>query len=328
MKPFAFHHARDVVDALQHADSGAHFYAGGTNLLDLMKLGVTTPSALVDIRRLGLDTVTETDGGGVLIGAGVTNSAIANHRLIRARYPVISHAILSGATTQLRNMATVGGNLMQRTRCPYFMDATFSACNKRTPGSGCGSLTGFNREHALFGASSSCVAVHPSDMAVALAILDAVVHVTSRDGARAIPLSQFFRLPGDTPDRDNTVRPGELITGIELPPSEYASHSWYLKVRDRHSYAFALVSVAVGLTITDGIVTSAAIALGGVAAAPWRVPDAESALVGRPGDTESFSAAAELATAGAQPLSQNGFKIELAERAVVRALREASALRR
>jgi xanthine dehydrogenase YagS FAD-binding subunit len=328
VKPFDFQRAHDIDDALQRADAGARFYAGGTNLLDLMKLGVETPSALVDIGRIGLDTVTATDRGGVLIGAGVTNSAIANHRLIRTQYPVISHAILSGATTQLRNMATAGGNLMQRTRCPYFMEASFGACNKRRPGSGCGSLTGFNREHALFGASDSCVAVHPSDMAVALAMLDAVVHVTSRDGTRDIALAQFFRLPGDDPQTDNTVRPGELITGIELPPSEYACHSWYLKVRDRHSYAFALVSVAVGLTIADGIITSAAIAMGGVAAMPWRVAEAESALVGRPVDTESFETAAELAMAGAAPLSQNAFKVDLGKHSVVRALRRASTLAR
>jgi xanthine dehydrogenase YagS FAD-binding subunit len=328
VKPFDFHHARDVDDALERAAGGARFYAGGTNLLDLMKLGVEAPSALVDIGRLGLDTITETATGGVLIGAGVTNSAIANHRLIRNRYPVISHAILSGATTQLRNMATAGGNLMQRTRCPYFMEITFAACNKRRPGSGCGSLTGFNREHALFGASDSCVAVHPSDMAVALAMLDAVVHVRSRDGSRGIPLSQFFRLPGDDPQTDNSVLPGELITGIELPTSEYARHSWYLKVRDRHSYAFALVSVAVGLAIADGIVTSAAIALGGVAAKPWRVAEAEAALLGKPADIESFSSAAELAMAGATPLSQNAFKVDLGKHSVVRALQRASALRR
>ncbi|ORA37251.1 FAD binding domain-containing protein [Mycobacterium aquaticum] len=328
MKPFDFHHARDIDDALERAEAGARFYAGGTNLLDLMKLGVETPSSLVDIGKLGLATITPTDRGGVLIGAGATNSAIANHRLIRSQYPVISHAILSGATTQLRNMATAGGNLMQRTRCPYFMEASFAACNKRRPGSGCGSLAGFNREHALFGASESCVAVHPSDMAVALAILDAVVHVASRTGSRAIPLTQFFRLPGDAPQTDNTVQPGELITGIELPPSSFARHSWYLKVRDRHSYAFALVSVAVGLTISDGIVTSAAIALGGVAARPWRVPEAKSALVGEPATTESFTSAAELAMAGAKPLGQNAFKVDLGKHSVVRALRRASTLQR
>lgn len=325
MKTFDFHRARDVDDALTVANAtGGSFYAGGTNLLDLMKLGVTQPSSLVDVGRLGLDEITATEGGGILIGSGVTNSAIANHHLVRTRYPVLSHAILSGATTQLRNMATAGGNLMQRTRCPYFMDVTFPACNKRRPGSGCAALDGFNREHALFGASRSCVAVHPSDMAVALAILDAVVHVRSREGARSIAVADFFRLPEDHPEQDNALLPGELIVGIELPPSEFAFHSWYLKVRDRHSYAFALVSVAVGMTIDDGIITSAALALGGVAARPWRSPAAEAALVGNVADTTTFGRAAEAAMAGAVALSQNEFKIDLGKHSVVRALHRAS----
>lgn len=326
MKAFEFHRARDVDDALTIADAtGGSYYAGGTNLLDLMKLGVTQPSSLVDVGRLGLDEITATDNGGILIGSGVTNSAIANHHLVRTRYPVLSHAILSGATTQLRNMATAGGNLMQRTRCPYFMDVTFPACNKRRPRSGCAALDGFNREHALFGASRSCVAVHPSDMAVALAILDAVVHVRSREGARSIAVSEFFRLPGDHPDQDNALLPGELIVGVELPPSEYAFHSWYLKVRDRHSYAFALVSVAVGMAIDDGIITSAAVALGGVAARPWRSPDAEAALVGNVADITTFGRAAEAAMAGAVALSQNAFKIDLGKHGVVRTLQKAAA---
>ncbi|WP_061006413.1 FAD binding domain-containing protein [Mycolicibacterium mucogenicum] len=325
MKTFDFHRARDVEDALGLAGAtGGSYYAGGTNLLDLMKLGVTQPSSVIDIGRLGLDEITATDSGGVMIGAGVTNSAIANHHLIRTRYPVLSHAILSGATTQLRNMATAGGNLMQRTRCPYFMDVTFPACNKRAPGSGCAARDGFNREHALFGASPACVAVHPSDMAVALTILDAVVHVRSRAGARTIALAEFFRLPGDHPEQDNVLHPGELIVGVELPPSEYAFHSWYLKVRDRHSYAFALVSVAVGMTIVDGIITSAAIAMGGVAARPWRSTDAEAALVGNVADTTTFGRAAEAAMAGAVALSQNEFKIDLGKHSVVRALHRAT----
>lgn len=325
MKTFGFHRARDVDDALDVADTtGGSYYAGGTNLLDLMKLDVTQPSSLIDIGRLGLDEITATDSGGVLIGSGATNSAIANHHLIRTRYPVLSHAILSGATTQLRNMATAGGNLMQRTRCPYFMDATFPACNKRVPGSGCAARDGFNREHALFGASHACVAVHPSDMAVALTILDAAVHVRSREGARIIALAEFFRLPGDHPEQDNALHPGELIIGIELPPSEYAFHSWYLKVRDRHSYAFALVSVAVGMTIDDGIITSAALALGGVAAKPWRSADAEVALVGEVADTTTFRRAAEAAMNGAAALSQNAYKIDLGKYSVVRALQRAA----
>ena len=325
MKTFDFYRAHSVDDALAMADAtGGSYYAGGTNLLDLMKLGVTQPSSLVDVGRLDLGEITATDSGGIMIGSGVTNSAIANHHLVRTRYPVLSHAILSGATTQLRNMATAGGNLMQRTRCPYFMDVTFGACNKRRPGSGCAALDGFNREHALFGASPSCIAVHPSDMAVALAILDAVVHVRSREGDRSIALSEFFRLPGDHPEQDNALLPGELIVGVELPPSEYAFHSWYLKVRDRHSYSFSLVSVAVGMTIDDGIVTSAALALGGVAARPWRSPDAEAVLVGNVADVTTFGRAAEVAMNGASPLSQNQFKVDLAKHSIVRALHKAS----
>ncbi len=325
MKTFDFHRARDVDDALDlAARAGATYYAGGTNLLDLMKLGVAAPTTVVDVSQLGLDQITATDDGGIMIGSGVSNSAIANHDLVRTQYPVLSQAILSGATTQLRNMATAGGNLLQRTRCPYFMDAEFSACNKRRPGSGCGALQGFNREHALFGASPSCVAVHPSDMAVALSMLDAVVHVRASTGSRSISLADFFRLPGDEPDRDNTLLPGELIVGIQLPPSEYARRSWYLKVRDRHSYAFALVSVAVGLTLDDGVVTSAAISLGGVAAKPWRVPDAESALVGNAAGDEAFRNAAEIALRGAAPLSQNRFKVDLGKHSVLRALHKAS----
>jgi xanthine dehydrogenase YagS FAD-binding subunit len=321
VKTFEFHMAESVDDAIRAvAESGGKYLAGGTNLIDLMKGGVEQPPALVDVRRLGLDFITTTPTGGVLIGAGVTNSALANHRVIRSRYPVLSHAILSGATTQLRNMATAGGNLLQRTRCPYFMQTAFTECNKRIPGSGCAARRGFNREHAIFGASDECVAIHPSDMAVALSILDAVVHVRSLDELRTIPIADFFALPGHTPDVDNVLRPGELIVGIELPSSEFAENSWYLKVRDRHSYAFALVSVAAGLHIDDGVITAAALALGGVAAAPWRLRDAEASLVGRQPDAEAFDGAAQLAMDGSKPLAQNGFKIDLGRHSVVRAL--------
>ena len=326
MKTFDFRHATSVDDAVAGAEAGGTYFAGGTNLLDLMKGGVAEPTALVDLRRLGLTDITETDDGGVFVGAGASNSALANHRLIRTRYPVVSHAILSGATTQLRNMATAGGNLLQRTRCPYFMQTTFTECNKRIPGSGCAARTGFHREHAIFGASEQCVAIHPSDMAVALAILDAVVHVQGPDGPRVIPIDGFFALPGETPHVDNVLRPAELILGIELPPSRFADHSWYLKVRDRHSYAFALVSVAVGLAIEDGVITSAALALGGVASKPWRLHVAEAALVGRPADEAAFHAAAALAMEGAEPLPQNEFKVDLGRHAVVRALIRAAAV--
>lgn len=323
MKTFTFERADTVEGALHSAAAGARYYAGGTNLLDLMKLGVETPAALVDIGRLDLAAITATDDGGVWVGAGATNSAVANHHLIRAQYPMLSQAILSGATTQIRNMATVGGNLMQRTRCPYFMDPTFDHCNKRAPGSGCAAQQGFNREHALFGASAACVAVHPSDMAVALAAIGARVHVRGPDGIRTLSIDEFFALPGELPERDNTLRPAELITGIELPPSRLARHSWYLKVRDRHSYAFALVSVAAGVELVDGEIVAAAVALGGVAAKPWRVPGAEDALIGGPATETRFRAAAELVTAGAVPLTQNGFKVDLARNSVVRALRRA-----
>ncbi|GAS95058.1 FAD-binding molybdopterin dehydrogenase [Mycolicibacterium canariasense] len=323
MKTFAFRHAVSVPDAINEAATGARYFAGGTNLLDLMKTGVEAPDALIDIRRIGLDTITATPGGGVRIGAGVTNSAVANHRLIRTRYPVLSQAILSGATTQIRNMATAGGNLVQRTRCPYFMDPAFAQCNKRSPGSGCAAVGGFNREHALFGASAHCVAVHPSDMAVALAILDAVVRLRGPAGERTLPIAEFFALPGDRPDRDNTKAADELITAIELPPTPFADASWYLKVRDRHSYAFALVSVAAGVQLKDGVIASAAIALGGVAAKPWRSPEAEAVLRGERPATAVFRHAAELLMAGAEPLSQNAFKVDLGKHSVVRALQHA-----
>ncbi|MGW0158018.1 FAD binding domain-containing protein [Mycobacterium sp. NPDC003323] len=324
MKTFAFRHATTVDDAVRQAQTGARYYAGGTNLLDLMKLGVETPDALVDIGRLDLRAVTATADGGVLIGANATNSAVANDRLIRRQYPMLSQATLSGATTQIRNMATVGGNLMQRTRCPYFMDPAFGQCNKRAPGSGCAAQGGFNREHALFGADTSCVAVHPSDMAVALAALDARVHTIGPDGPRRIDIADFFVLPGRHPERDNVMRHGELITGVELPTSPLARNSWYLKVRDRHSYAFALVSVAAGIGIVDGRISAAAVALGGVAAKPWRVAAAEAALIGSPASETAFGAAADELLVGAEPLAQNGFKIALARNSIVRALRRAA----
>jgi xanthine dehydrogenase YagS FAD-binding subunit len=321
MKTFEFEHAATVDEAISRVVStGGKYYAGGTNLLDLMKGGVESPPALVDLRKLPLRNIVATEDGGVLIDSGVTNSRIANHPLIRSQYPVLSQSILSGATTQLRNMATAGGNLLQRTRCPYFMEAAFAQCNKRVPGSGCAARTSFNREHAVFGASATCVAIHPSDMAVALAILDATVHVHGPDGTRAIPIAEFFRLPGDEPERDNTLHPAELIVGIELPPSPFAEHSWYLKVRDRHSYAFALVSVAAGLHIVDGRIQAAAVGMGGVAAMPWRVAAAEASLLGQQPTEEVFRQAARLAMAGAQPLSQNGFKVDLGMHSVVRAL--------
>lgn len=328
MKPFDFRHAESADDAIDAAIHGATYLAGGTNLFDLMKSGVEQPSALIDLRRLAMTSITTTDTGGVFIEAGVTNSALANHQLIRSQYPVVSHAILSGATTQLRNMATAGGNLLQRTRCPYFMQTAFPECNKRKPGSGCAAINGYHREHAIFGASDDCVAIHPSDMAVALAMLDAVVHVKSSTGRRSIPISKFFALPGRNPEVDNTLQPHDLILGIELPPSHLHEHSWYLKVRDRHSYAFALVSVAAGLRIEDGGITDAALALGGVAAKPWRLREAEASLIGRRPDAHAFRTAATIAMAGAQPLRQNAFKVDLGRHSIVRALTLAAIDRR
>jgi len=327
VKAFEFYRARSVEDALScAAQPGAQYLAGGTNLVDLMKHNVARPTALVDINRLDLSGIETTPTGGVMIGALTTNTAVANHPLIRGKYPVLSHAILSGATAQLRNQATAAGNLMQRTRCRFFMDPAAGPCNKRRPGSGCAALAEHHREHAVFGASPSCVAVHPSDMAVALTSLDASIHVQGNSGARTVPIDEFFRLPGERPDVDNTVRPGELITGIELPPPGFSRTSWYLKVRDRRSYAFALVSVAAGLGIRDGVVTAAAIALGAVAAAPWRVPAAEYLLRGRPPSRQSFEAAATAALAEAQPLPRNSFKVDLGMHSVVRALTLAAAV--
>lgn len=321
MKTFEFEVATSVSDAVHRADRSAGTYlAGGTNLVDLMKNGVSSPDTLVDIRRLGLSDISATDAGGVYIGAGATNSAVANHALIRTRYPVLSQAILSGATTQLRNMASVGGNLMQRTRCPYFMQPEFAHCNKRVPGSGCAARGGFHREHAVFGASEQCVAVNPSDMAVALAMLDAVVHVHGTHGARTVPIAEFFAPPGDTPQVDNTLAPADLIVGVELPPSGFADASWYLKVRDRHSYAFALVSVAAGLDVRGGLIQAAGLVLGGVASRPWRLDAAAAALIGLEAGPAAFEIAADMAMDGAQPLPHNAFKVDLGRHAVLRAL--------
>jgi len=323
MKTFGFGHAESVDDAIAAATAGATYLAGGTNLLDLMKGGVVAPDALIDLRRIGLQAVTATESGGVLVESGVTNSAAANAPLIRQRYPVLSHAILSGATTQLRNMATIGGNLLQRTRCPYFMQPVFTECNKRSPGSGCAARTGFHREHAIFGGSAHCVAIHPSDMAVALSILDAVVHVQGPAGRRSISIHDFFRLPGETAAIDNVLAPDELILGIELPPSPFAERCWYLKVRDRHSYAFALVSVAAGLHIEDDRITAAGLALGGVAPMPWRLRAAEASLIGKRPEPAVFAAAADIAMSDARPLPDNTFKVDLGRHSIVRALTRA-----
>jgi xanthine dehydrogenase YagS FAD-binding subunit len=327
MTPFAYRRAQSVDDAVRLGLApGAFFLAGGTNLIDLAKGGVVQPLMVVDVSRLPLADIAATADGGVHIGAMARNSDVANHPLIRTRWPLLSQALLAGASPQLRNMATVGGNLLQRTRCHYFYDTAFEHCNKRAPGSGCDALEGINRNHAILGASAACIATHPSDMCVALAALRASVRVRGPRGERAIPFDQFHRLPGDMPQRDTTLAAGELILGVDLPPGGFAERTHYLKVRDRASYAFALVSVAAALDVRDGLVHDAAIALGGVAHKPWRRPEAEALLVGRaPGD-DAFGEAADLLLEGARPASQNGFKLPLARRAIVRALRTAGGL--
>lgn len=321
MKPFAYTRAANQQAAIQAvAQQNAKFLAGGTNLIDLMKENVEQPSRLVDINRLELSRIVERDGG-LRLGALAKNSDTANHRLVRERYPLVSQAILAGASAQLRNAATNGGNLMQRTRCYYFYDVTMP-CNKREPGSGCGALEGFSRIHAIFGASRQCIATHPSDMCVALAALDAVVNVEGPQGPRSIPFADFHRLPGDTPQIDTNLKRDELITGIDLPAasSVFSPHSYYLKVRDRASYAFALVSVAAALDVRNGVIQQARLALGGVAHKPWRATAAEQVLNGQRAEEAVFRRAAESAMQGAVGTEHNRFKIELGRRAIVRAL--------
>ena len=328
MKPFTYERATTVEAALSAMGSrpNAYFLGGGTNLIDLMKMGTEQPTHLVDITRIPLTTIEEHNGG-VRIGAMVKNSDCANHPLIRERYPVLSEALASGASGQLRNMATMGGNLLQRTRCYYFYDPTYSECNKRRPGSGCAAMNGYNRMHAILGASDQCIAVHPSDMAVALAALEAVVQVRGPQGERSIPMSEFHRLPGDTPQQDTNLARGELITAIDLPATPSARRSHYLKVRDRASYAFALVSVAAVLDVDgSGNVREARMALGGVAHKPWRVPEAEQALRGRKPDEAAYRAAADIVVRGAKPYRDNAFKVELAKRTIVRTLATTAAL--
>jgi len=321
MTPFDYKRATSVDEALRLGGRpGAMFLGGGTNLVDLAKGGVVRPRLLVDVSRLPLAAIEETPTGGLRIGAAVRNSDAANHPLVRRRWPLLAQALVAGASAQLRNMATVGGNLLQRTRCAYFYDVGFEHCNKRVPGSGCDALAGVNRNHAILGTSPSCIATHPSDMCVALAALRAVVRVRGPRGERAIAFADFHRLPGDAPQHDTTLADGELVVAVELPPSRFDGHAHYLKLRDRASYAFALVSVAAALDLQDGQVRDAALALGGVAHKPWRVPAAEQALVGRPLSADSMAAAADALLAGAAPQAQNAFKVTMARRAIARAL--------
>ncbi|HEY8605934.1 MAG TPA: xanthine dehydrogenase family protein subunit M [Noviherbaspirillum sp.] len=321
MHPFSYERARDIDHAIRLAAApGTRFIGGGTNLLDLYKSGIERPVLLVDVNHLPLADIVELPDGGLRIGALATNTAAAGHPLVRQRYPLLTAALLSGASTQLRNMATVGGNLLQRTRCYYFTDPTFTHCNKRTPGSGCAAMDGYNRIHAILGASDACIAVHPSDMAVALCALDATIRVQGPQGERSIGISDFHRLPGDTPHIDTTLAEGELILSVDLPPSPFGTRAHYLKLRDRASFAFALVSVAAALDLQDGTVRDVRIALGGVAHKPWRADDAEALLRGQPLSAQVLQQAAALAVAGARPYRHNGFKVALAQRAVVRAL--------
>ncbi len=325
MIDFAYARPADVADAVRQiaAEPGARFIAGGTNLLDLMKEDVERPTRLIDISRLPLKEVAETPDGGLRIGALVPNSDLAWHPLVEQRYPILSSAILAGASQQLRNMASTGGNLLQRTRCYYFYD-TATPCNKRAPGSGCSAVDGLNRMHAILGASEACIAVHPSDMCVALAVLDAKVHVTGPSGERTIPFADFHRLPGDEPERDANLAADEMIVAVELPARGFASNYTYLKIRDRLSYAFALVSVAAAFELDGGIVKEARLGLGGVAHKPWRNTAAEAALRGRPAGAAAFTQAADMVLRDAKGYAHNAFKIELARRAIVRALTQAA----
>ena len=322
---FQYARANDVLEAVRliGRNPNAKFIAGGTNLIDLMKMDVERPTAIIDITRLPLKLVEGTPGGGLSIGALVRNTDLAYHPLVEQRYPVLASAIMAGASQQLRNMASTGGNLLQRTRCHYFYD-TATTCNKREPSSGCSAIDGHNRMHAILGASETCIAVHPSDMCVALAILEAKVHVTSVSGDRVIAFADLHRLPGDTPQRDTSLNADEIITAVELPPQGFAKNYTYLKIRDRLSYAFALVSVAVGLELDGDIIKEARFALGGVAHKPWRDPQAEAALRDQPAVATTFANAANVVLRDAKGYGHNTFKIDLARRAIARALTQAA----
>lgn len=314
MNPFTYARATSVEDAIGlSAPDGHRLLGGGTNLIDLMRKGIEHPLALIDVTSLSSE-IAETDQGGLLIGAATRNTTLAGHPLVRSRYPVLSRAILAGASAQIRNMATVAGNIMQRTRCAYFNDAAGARCNKRVPGSGCDAREGFHRYNAIIGGSAACIATHPSDMCVALVALEARVHLASPDGTRTMPLADFIRLPGTTPEIETDLRPDEIITAVELPFQPIAAHSTYRKVRDRASYAFALVSVAACVSVKDGRLTDLRLALGGVAPRPWRALQAERLLIGAKIDQSTVATAMDAEFGDAQPLSGNAFKIELATR--------------
>jgi xanthine dehydrogenase YagS FAD-binding subunit len=325
MNSFQYSRAQDVADAVRQsaADGSAKFIAGGTNLVDLMKYEVERPARLIDISHLPLRAIEEPPGGGLRVGALVPNSDLAWHPQVKERYPLLSSAILAGASTQLRNMASTGGNLLQRTRCLYFYDIA-TPCNKRKPGSGCAAVGGINRINAILGTSDVCIATHPSDMCVALAALDATVHVVGPEGERAIAMTDFHRLPGDTPERDTNLGANEIVTAIALPARSFRTHYTYLKIRDRLSYAFALVAVAAALEIEGGSIREARLALGGVAHKPWRDPEAEAVLVGQSAERNTFAKAASVVLRDAKGFGHNDFKIDLARRTIIRALDQAA----
>jgi xanthine dehydrogenase YagS FAD-binding subunit len=327
MNLFTYARAGDSEEALRlGAAVHSKFLGGGTNLVDLMRENLERPSALVDVTGLST-TIEEREDGGMLIGAGVRNTALAEHPAVRTRFPVLARAILAGASPQIRNMATVGGNLLQRTRCTYFYDDDGALCNKRNPGQGCDAMEGFNRTHAILGASTACVATHPSDMCVALAALGAMVHLRSADGERTLPFIELHRLPEEHPEIETVLEPGELITAVELPSLPFAVCSTYRKVRDRSSYAFALVSVAAALELDNGTVKDVRLALGGVAHRPWRASKAEAALTGKPANEATFREAATAELSEARPLRDNGFKIELANRTITAVLMDLAGIR-
>ena len=322
MMPFTYTRARDAAEAVRlGAENIAKYLGGGTNLVDLLREAIEHPHSLIDVTGLS-DAIEEREDGSLLIGAATRNTAVASHRAVRSHYPVLSRALVAGASAQIRNMATVGGNILQRTRCAYFYDHDGSRCNKRTPGEGCDAIGGFSRNHAILGASSACVATHPSDMCVALAALGANVHLRSARGERTLLLTDLHRLPEDRPDLETMLEPGELITAVEIPALPFSARSTYRKVRDRASYAFALVSVAAALELEGEAVKEVRLALGGVAHKPWRAWKAEAALKGRRATPESFRAAAEAELADAVPLRDNAFKVELASRTIVAVLTE------
>ncbi|KLT67049.1 xanthine dehydrogenase family protein subunit M [Pedobacter sp. BMA] len=325
MRPFTYTGAKTTAEALKaaNANSNSHYLGGGTNLLDLMKEDVERPNELIEVANLEHKQVIRNEKGGLTLGGMLNNSETANHRDVRTWYPLLSMAMLSAATAQIRNMATNGGNLLQRTRCPYFFEVSMP-CNKREPGSGCGALTGMNALHAIFGWNDKCIAVHPSDMAVALAAIGATIEARQTDGSsRMIEIAEFHRLPGDTPEKDTNLEAGELITAIHLPRPDFSTHYYYLKIRERASYAFAIISVAAGLQVTDGKIIKAGLAMGGVAHKPWKLTSAENYLSGKTPNQANFEAAARLAMKEAKPLEDNKYKVKMGEKAIIRALTQA-----